>query len=70
MLYEVITRQLGERHQQVQGRFTEAMQVKTALQSSRDAKRQTLGEFEQELAAMGLTLSEELEPKAREHKLV
>ncbi len=65
---ELGRRQLGERHQQVQSRFTEAMQVKTALQSSRDAKRQILGEFEQELTAMGLTLSEELEPKTREHK--
>jgi hypothetical protein len=48
--------------------FTEAMQVKTALQSGLDAKRQTLSEFEQELAAMGLVVSVDMEEKDRHHK--
>jgi chromosome condensin MukBEF ATPase and DNA-binding subunit MukB len=34
-----------------------------ALNSSVEAKRQTLAEFEQELAAMGLTLSDDMEER-------
>ncbi len=65
---ELARRQLTSSVAQIQTRFTEAMQVKTALHSSVDAKRQTLGEFEQELAAMGLTITPDMEEKARQHK--
>ncbi|WP_409422782.1 chromosome partition protein MukB [Pseudaeromonas sp. ZJS20] len=65
---ELTRRQAAEQHQQIQGRFTEAMQVKTALQSSFEAKRQTLEEFRQELSAMGLQVAADMEEKAREHK--
>lgn len=65
---ELARRQLAESVAQIVSRFTEAMQVKTALQSGLDAKRQTLSEFEQELAAMGLVVSADMEEKARHHK--
>ncbi|MBP8039354.1 MAG: chromosome partition protein MukB [Aeromonadaceae bacterium] len=65
---ELARRQLAESVAQIQARFTEAMQVKTALQSGIDAKRQTLGEFEQELQATGLAVTPDMEEKARLHK--
>ncbi len=65
---ELARRQLTEAVNQIGSRFTEAMQVRTALQSGLDAKRQTLGEFEQELGLMGLTVTPDMEEKAREHK--
>ncbi len=65
---ELARRQLTESVTQITSRFTEGMQVKTALQSSLDAKRQTLNEFTQELAAMGLTVTADMEDKARHHK--
>ena len=65
---ELARRQLTESVNQIGSRFTEAMQVKTALQSGIDAKRQTLGEFEQELQATGLAVTPDMEEKARHHK--
>jgi chromosome partition protein MukB len=65
---ELARRQLGESVAQIVSRFTDAMQVRTALQSGLDAKRQTLSEFEQELGAMGLVVTADMEEKARHHK--
>ena len=65
---ELAARTAGEQHKQITQRHTEALQLRTALDSSASAKGQTLAEFEQELAAMGLTLSDDMEEKARAHK--
>ena len=65
---ELARRQLTESTGQLVSRYTEAMQVRTALQSSLDAKRQTLGEFEQELVAMGITVTPDMEESARLRK--
>lgn len=65
---ELAARTAGEQHKQIALRHTEALQLRTALNSSVEAKRQTLTEFEQDLAAMGLTLSDDMEEKARAHK--
>lgn len=65
---ELARRQLTESVAQILTRFTDATQVKTALQSSLDAKRQTLGEFEQELSALGLAVTPDMEDQARLHK--
>ena len=65
---ELSRRQLTESTGQLLSRYTEAMQVRTALHSSVEAKRQTLAEFEQELAAMGLTVTPDMEESARHHK--
>ena len=65
---ELAARTAGEQHKQIAQRHTEALQLRTALDSSASAKRQTLNEFEQELAAMGLTLSDDMEEKSRAHK--
>jgi chromosome partition protein MukB len=65
---ELAARTAGEQHKQIAQRHTEALQLRTALDSSASAKRQTLTEFEQELAAMGLTLSDDMEEKSRAHK--
>ena len=65
---ELARRQLTESVNQIGSRFTEAMQVKTALQSGLDAKRQTLGEFEQELQTMGVAVTPDMEENARQHK--
>ncbi|UNP90047.1 chromosome partition protein MukB [Aeromonas encheleia] len=65
---ELAARTAGEQHKQIAQRHTEALQLRTALHSSASAKRQTLNEFEQELAAMGLTLSADMEEKSRAHK--
>ena len=65
---ELAARTAGEQHKQITQRHTEALQLRTALDSSASAKGQTLAEFEQELGAMGLTLSDDMEEKSRAHK--
>ncbi|ALP39679.1 chromosome partition protein MukB [Aeromonas schubertii] len=65
---EVDARAAAEQHKQISSQHTEALQVRTALNSSVEAKGETLREFEQELGAMGLTLSDDMEEKARSHK--
>ncbi|SIQ19415.1 bacterial condensin subunit MukB [Aeromonas sp. RU39B] len=65
---EAEARSTGEQHKQIAAQHTEALQVRTALNSSVEAKGETLREFEQELLAMGLSLSQDMEEKARSHK--
>ncbi|MGL5598542.1 MAG: chromosome partition protein MukB, partial [Aeromonas sp.] len=65
---ELAARSASEQHKQIALRHTDALQLRTALDSSATAKRQTLTEFEQELAAMGLTLGDDMEEKSRAHK--
>ncbi|MGL5947472.1 MAG: chromosome partition protein MukB [Aeromonas sp.] len=65
---EVNLRGISEQYKQMAASHTQAVQVRTALESSRQAKLQTLNEFAQELSLMGLVVSDDMEARAREHK--
>ncbi|WP_232818175.1 chromosome partition protein MukB [Zobellella maritima] len=56
------------RAEQLSGRLTDALQARTALVTGRDARNSTLNEFREELSALGITLSADMEDKAREAK--
>lgn len=62
--------------EQLSGRLTDALQARTALVTGHEARNQTLNEFQQEFAALGIELSEDMEEKAlaakreRENELV
>jgi chromosome partition protein MukB len=65
---EEARRKAGLRAEQLAGRVSDALQARTALVTGRDARSQTLNEFREELAALGITLSADMEDKAREAK--
>ncbi|WP_417617068.1 chromosome partition protein MukB [Oceanisphaera sp.] len=62
--------------EQLNGRVTDALQARTALVTGHDARSQTLNEFRDEFAALGIELADDMEAKAlaakreRENELV
>ncbi len=65
---EQLRRQLTEQLKQIAQRYQDALQVQTALNSSLQAKIQTLQEFERELQQMGLQVAADMEDQARSKK--
>ena len=56
------------RVEQLSGRVTDALQARTALVTGHGARNQTLNEFKEEFAALGISLSEDMEEKALTNK--
>ncbi|ART81071.1 chromosome partition protein MukB [Oceanisphaera avium] len=56
------------RQEQLSARLTDALQARTALVSSFDARNQTLSEFKEEFTALGITLADDMEAKALANK--
>ena len=65
---EQLKRQFTEQLKLVTQRYQDAIQVQTALNSSLQAKIQTLQEFERELSDMGLRIEPDMEDLARTKK--
>ncbi|MFH7566083.1 chromosome partition protein MukB [Oceanimonas smirnovii] len=65
---EEARRKAGLRAEQLAGRVSDALQARTALVTGRDARNRTLSEFREELAALGITLADDMEQKARDAK--
>ncbi|MBO1518717.1 chromosome partition protein MukB [Oceanisphaera pacifica] len=73
---EEARRKANIRVEQLSGRVTDALQARTAITTGHDARSQTLNEFCEEFAALGITLSDDMEEQAlaakreRENELV
>lgn len=65
---EATRRKAGLQLEQLSRRVTEALQARTAIATGHDARSQTLNEFCDEFAALGITLSDDMEEKALQAK--
>ena len=61
---EASRHQAGIKAEQLTSRLNDALQTRTALVTNRDARHQTLSEFQQEFNELGITLADDMEEQA------